>query len=280
MYPKLFQPKTIPELSHLPKKTKAGDPNVKDLSYSRTNSTPPSGEEETVSSGTSKNSSTPITPKSPKSPITPLTPVTAVTPLDLDPDEIEFQLVSAISHQLQEDYLTAQTRLVKLSQSVIPGRKPRYPNSNQDLAGSLGYRACTAPKYERKVRQIIYSQPHRIHEDNPYRIKVQPNMTIPWNGDRPIADTHLCEDPLAIKSNYEEPDWIEYHPYREVERWIKGLAMIRWKERCKKRHAEARTSAYPPSDPFSRWRKQDSTDVLREEISTRKGIRIAKQGER
>ncbi|WVQ64527.1 uncharacterized protein L199_002694 [Kwoniella botswanensis] len=105
------------------------------------------------------------------------------------------------------------------SQLITGYNRKRYPNSNRDLALTLGYKLCTGQT----------NTDESGDSDNPFKIKVEPVMNINWDRsirDIPFGDQGRTQGPCKVQEVQELMDEEEVYE-------CKGKVMMRRTERSK-----------------------------------------------
>ncbi|KAK6904921.1 hypothetical protein L486_02610 [Kwoniella mangroviensis CBS 10435] len=108
---------------------------------------------------------------------------------------------------------------VRESQLIMDYNRRRYPNSNRDLALTLGYKLCTG----------YTNRDGSGESDNPFKIKVEPVMNINWDRliqDIPFGDQGRTQGPCGVQEVQELMDQEEVYE-------CKGKVMMRRTERSK-----------------------------------------------
>ncbi|WWD06118.1 hypothetical protein V865_004203 [Kwoniella europaea PYCC6329] len=116
-------------------------------------------------------------------------------------------------------YIDKEAVEARESQLVTGYNRKRYPNSNRDLALTLGYKLCTGQT----------NTDGSGDSDNPFKIKVEPVMNINWDRsirDIPFGDQGRTQGPCRVQEVQELMDEEEVYE-------CKGKVMMRRTERTK-----------------------------------------------
>ncbi|WWC97346.1 hypothetical protein V866_004225 [Kwoniella sp. B9012] len=117
-------------------------------------------------------------------------------------------------------YIDKEAVEARESQLVTGYNRKRYPNSNRDLALTLGYKLCTGQT----------NTDGSGDSDNPFKIKVEPVMNINWDRsirDIPFGDQGRTQGPCKVQEVQELMDEEEVYEckgkvmMRRIE-WTKG----------------------------------------------------------